>query len=93
MTRHIQVIPRPTRDPDPAPAIVNTPNRILYCEICETYTAHALTKSQDAYVCGICAAEITYHVNAAKECTAINLQESPDAAERFAAWCDEMKGQ
>lgn len=60
--------------------------RLLDCDICETPTAHALTRSGDEYVCGMCGHSIAYHINEAGPGCAMDLRESRDAQERFNEW-------
>lgn len=53
-------------------AVVAQPCRNLFCDTCQTWTPHALTKNKTHYVCG-CGAAIVYHINNAPPMMAIAL--------------------
>ncbi len=58
--------------PLPVRILVSQPNRPLFCDVCGTWTAHALNESGTAYVCG-CGSQIMYLINNAPEQKAIRL--------------------
>ena len=46
----------------PSPDYTYQPERVLFCNTCQCWTKHVLTKSRDFYVCG-CSTQIKYMVN------------------------------
>lgn len=70
MTRHVQPLTRPAPMIEPAEPLVVQHNRLLMCDTCGTFTAHALNKSQTHYVCS-CGTMIEHHINAGPKLWAI----------------------
>lgn len=66
MRTYIDIIPRPVVVTQPAALL----NRLLFCDTCGDWTAHALTASGEYYVCG-CGVFVIYIVNNAPHLWAI----------------------